>query len=99
MSLAPTEEAIHCPLCDYNLRGLIEPRCPECGYRFDWDDLQNPAKKTHPYLFEHQRRRNVYVFARTVIGQLLPRRFWSSVRPSQPSNPSRLALYFGIVCG
>lgn len=27
---------IHCPLCEYNLRGLSEPRCPECGYQFEW---------------------------------------------------------------
>jgi hypothetical protein len=20
-----------CPVCDYNLRGIVEPRCPECG--------------------------------------------------------------------
>ena len=27
-------ENIECPLCLYNLRGLTEPRCPECGYQF-----------------------------------------------------------------
>src|SRR6476646_822679 len=25
---------IRCPLCEYNLRGLIESRCPECGRYF-----------------------------------------------------------------
>jgi membrane associated rhomboid family serine protease len=24
----------HCENCDYDLRGLPEPRCPECGYWF-----------------------------------------------------------------
>ena len=24
-----------CPRCEYNLRGQIEPRCPECGQAFD----------------------------------------------------------------
>lgn len=26
---------VHCPHCDYLLRGLPEPRCPECGQPFD----------------------------------------------------------------
>lgn len=25
----------YCPACGYDLRGLPEPRCPECGERFD----------------------------------------------------------------
>ncbi len=29
------QEDILCPLCEYDLRMLAEPRCPECGYRFD----------------------------------------------------------------
>jgi hypothetical protein len=24
---------LHCPKCDYILKGLAEPRCPECGER------------------------------------------------------------------
>jgi hypothetical protein len=26
-------------------RGLAEPRCPECGYWFEWADLRDPAKR------------------------------------------------------
>ncbi len=25
-------EDVYCPQCDYNLRGLVSDRCPECGY-------------------------------------------------------------------
>jgi hypothetical protein len=25
------ERDVACPLCEYNLRGLLTPRCPECG--------------------------------------------------------------------
>ena len=30
----------HCRQCGYDLRGLPEPRCPECGARFDVEPQQ-----------------------------------------------------------
>ncbi len=32
-------EDLPCPKCQYNLRGLTLPRCPECGFAFDWQNL------------------------------------------------------------
>ena len=32
-------DEILCPLCEYNLRGIPEPRCPECGFKFEWDEV------------------------------------------------------------
>lgn len=32
----------HCTKCSYNLRGLAEARCPECGTPFDARLLENP---------------------------------------------------------
>lgn len=29
----------YCPGCRYNLKGLAERRCPECGRRFTLDEL------------------------------------------------------------
>ena len=89
-----TSGDVRCPLCDYDLRGLSEPRCPECGYRFTWAELSDPARKRHRYLFEHHPRRNVWSFVRTMLGGLRPRRFWSSLRPSQPSRRGRLVVYW-----
>jgi hypothetical protein len=31
----PPEWGLRCPQCDYDLTGLSERRCPECGRRFD----------------------------------------------------------------
>jgi hypothetical protein len=87
-------EQIHCPLCKYDLRGLLEPRCPECGYTFAWSDLLDPSRRLHPYLFEHHPERNVRSFWRTAVGILLPRRFWQTLQPVQPSRPRRLILYW-----
>jgi hypothetical protein len=87
---------IVCPLCDYNLRGLAEPRCPECGYRFQWRDLLDSKRREHPYIFEHHPQRNVWSFVRTAIGGLRPWKFWSSLRPDQTSRPKRLVMYWGM---
>lgn len=86
-----------CPLCGYNLRGLIQPRCPECGYRFDWNEMLDPNRRLHPYLFEHHPLNKVWSFCRTLVGGLLPGRFWRKLHPAQPSYPRRLALYGSLV--
>ena len=96
-SPAAPAEALQCPLCDYDLRGLVEPRCPECGYAFDWADLRDPARRKHKYLFEHHPERNVRSFARTMIGHLRPRKFWGGLLPSQPSHPRRLFIYALVI--
>lgn len=98
MVYAPDWQAIAhdvlCPLCEYNLRGLGEARCPECGYRFHWVDVVDPKTRVHPFLFEHHPERNVRSFFRTLWGTLWPNKFWSSLSPSQPSPPGRLAAYW-----
>jgi hypothetical protein len=75
---------------------LVQPKCPECGYRFTWPEVLDPALRRHPYLFEHHPRRNVWSFVRTMFAGLRPRKFWSSLKPSQPSRPGRLVLYWLI---
>jgi hypothetical protein len=87
---------IPCPLCEYDLRGLAEPRCPECGYRFEWDELRDPRRRFHPWLFEHHPNRNKWSFYRTLTGGLAPAGFWSTLYPTQPSRPRRLLAYWGL---
>ena len=66
---------VNCPLCLYNLRGLIEPVCPECGYRFAWAALLDEDARLHPYLFEHHPERDVSSFRDTLLGGLRPGKF------------------------
>ena len=89
---AAQQEDLACPLCEYNLRGLREPRCPECGHRFIWAELTDPARRVHPYLFEHHAE--MWSFWKTAIGGLRPVRFWKSLSPSQPQRPFRMLLYW-----
>ena len=91
-------DEILCPLCRYNLRGLVEPRCPECGYSFDWSEVLDPNRRLHPYLFEHHPERNVWSFFRTLVGGLRPWRFWSTLHPAQPADARRLTLYHLLIC-
>ena len=37
-----TREDVPCPACGYNLRGLKETRCPECGTQFTIEQLVEP---------------------------------------------------------
>jgi hypothetical protein len=94
---SPIDQDVLCPLCNYNLRGLAEARCPECGGQFNWDELRDPAKRLHPYLFEHHPARKIWSLFRTLRGGLLPRRFWTTLLPVQPSYPKRLILYW-LIC-
>src|SRR3954449_11913956 len=84
------DETIHCPHCDNDLRGLIEPLCPECGYRFAWHELLDEQLRGHPFLFEYARRRLRWSFVRTNLAGWLPQRFWRSVQPQQRINLPRL---------
>lgn len=87
---------VKCPLCDYNLRGLSDPRCPECGYGFEWDKVLDPANRLHPYLFEHHPESNIRSYARTLIHHLLPVRFWKTLDPSHRLRPRRLLVYWAV---
>jgi hypothetical protein len=88
------DREVACPLCGYNLRGLVEPRCPECGYRFDWEPLILP-RPVHAHLFEHHPEQNVRSFFRTMLAATLrPDRFWTTLQPTDPPRASRLLLYW-----
>src|SRR5258705_7763065 len=95
---ATVSTPVECPLCLYNLRGLTEPRCPECGYQFQWAELLDPQHPRHPFLFEHHPRRNLWSFFKTLFAGLRPRRFWTSVRPIHDVVRRRLAIYWMICC-
>jgi hypothetical protein len=89
-----TEPDLACPLCGYNLRGLIEPRCPECGFAFKWDELLDATRHRHPYLFEHGSGRNFVTFWKTFWHTAWPGKFWSVLIPTMPVKSRRLIIYW-----
>lgn len=95
MTNLTAEPDLHCPLCDYNLRGLAEPRCPECGYGAEsWYLLRERIRSTHPYLFEHHPERSFSSLSRTLWKGLIPWRFWRSVQPYHELRLRRLVAYW-----
>jgi hypothetical protein len=94
---ADVEDDLRCPLCDYNLRGLAEPRCPECGYRFAWDAIRAQARERREFFFEHDHRDRARAFLRTALRALLPRRFWRHLQPAVPYSARLLGVYASVV--
>ena len=50
MSSLVSQPTVLCPVCGYNLSGLREARCPECGGSFTLDQLaaSQPQRNEHP---------------------------------------------------
>src|SRR4029077_3438761 len=96
VEIPAVEQDLHCPLCDYNLRGLAEPRCPECGHRSTWEELRDRQPR-HPYLFERQRRRRFWTVWMPWWRSLRPRRFWTEPSPTLPVNRWRLSIFAIVV--
>jgi len=89
-------DELDCPLCGYSLRGLsgaTEPRCPECGYAFTWEELLRARLRGRQDLFEHHPRRPIRSFLRTLLAGLLPRRFWSALHAGHEVRPGWLVTY------
>jgi hypothetical protein len=93
----PAADPLLCPLCDYNLHGLPEPRCPECGYAFDWEELRLAVSERKSWFFEHAQRKRIRALIRTAGLTFAPRRLWRKVSAGHYSSPGRLAV-FAAVC-
>ncbi|MBC8107244.1 MAG: hypothetical protein H7Z14_11690 [Anaerolineae bacterium] len=86
-------DTICCPLCEYDLRGLSVPRCPECGYQFDWPELLDADRRAKLFVFEHAINHYRRAFLRTSIAGWAPWSFWRRLQPQQPIDLGRLRFY------
>jgi hypothetical protein len=51
------DSGLRCPRCEYNLTGLIDARCPECGAPFSWEAVRAAADNRPTIAFERVRGR------------------------------------------
>ena len=93
---AALDVAAPCPLCGYDLRGLAEGRCPECGHRFKLSRVRAVRLAQRADLFEHHAGRPVRGFIRTLMATSRPARFWTRLQPTMTVVPRRLAAYAAI---
>jgi len=91
------DEGLRCPRCEYNLTGLTQPRCPECGVEFDWDEVRATADRGPPIAFEQARsRRKVAAFIKTWATALFAP--WVFARQVAARAGLRDAMIFAGVC-
>ncbi len=98
----PGDQDLFCPRCRYNLRGLITPRCPECGLTFSQDQWQTGfLRENIPTWLDrcdpgqpHQvLLRSLYELIRDT---LRPRRLVATLDLNGPLVPAALIFTFGI---
>ena len=97
--LAPpaADAGLRCPRCDYNLTGLPQPRCPECGVTFDWNDPRLSTHAAPQIAFERARGwRKIPGFLETWATVLFAP--WVFARQAVVRISAWHALVFGAVC-
>lgn len=82
---------VNCSRCDYNLRLLPLPRCPECGLQFEWREVIDRAAHRSKFLFEHNwRKQPIRSYFTTILKSLRPFRFWKQVSIHDDIRPGPL---------
>ena len=88
---------IVCPSCEYDLRGLSNAVCPECGHHFVWREVIEANLGDHHLSFELRPRVGLGVFFATACRTFTPMRFFETLQLRQRAVPRRLVLYSVIV--
>src|SRR5262245_19732555 len=88
-------DTLHCPRCDYNLRGSESGRCAECGLNLDWDAIIAAAnRRIEVPTFECRwRDRPVASFFGTLWLSIQPWKLWKRIPLTSDPRPGSLLLF------
>jgi len=92
---APQDNSLLCPVCDYNLTGLPENRCPECGTPFDLEELAAIARGVPQPLWALQGGQVSQVALLWWTTLTAPRSF---ARRFPPVHPAEQAIAYTLAC-
>jgi len=86
-----------CPYCEYIVAGLPQPRCPECGAAFTWDEARRSGTSPPAIAFERARgARKLPAFLVTWLTVMFAP--WVFARQAAGRIDGRHALAFGGAC-
>lgn len=95
-----------CPRCGYDLSGAVavwQVSCPltsvcsECGLRFEWARVLNPALTAPRWSFEHAIDGRIRRLLATWVVALLPWVFWRQLRMEHEISPRRLLIFAAVL--
>jgi len=89
------ESGLKCPRCNYDLTGLPQPRCPECGDSFDWNTIAANRRPSIAFERHHGVRRVAGFLSTWLCILILPIRF--AKQAAQSASP-RAGIGFGLSC-
>ena len=86
-----------CPRCEYDLRAISKPRCPECGTHYTWEQIQTFRRDLPSIAFERARgSAKVVGFVQTWLAVLFVP--WVFAAQAARRISARHALVFGGLC-
>lgn len=94
----PLAGDLNCYRCGYDLTGLPQPRCPECGVEFEWHDPRLVAEFHHGVAFEKARTIRGFVSSFVLTWLTVLFAPWVFARQALRRVTIARGLLFGAIC-
>lgn len=94
----PLTAGLNCYRCGYDLTGLPQPRCPECGVEFEWNDPRLIAEFHHGVAFEKAGTIRGFVLGFVLTWLTVLFAPWIFARQALRRITTARGLLFGAVC-
>jgi len=92
-------KALPCPICEYDLRGQLTPRCPECGQKFDSLDVLARASASAERIINRLltwRTRVAWVFLSSIFISVIIEYVAPPLDTPLPQQPATIVFLFAM---